>query len=439
MAVTVRTSDPRSARADTPPVSPDTTRAASSPDSALDGAFAVEAAFAVDDSLLRLIAGAELAAAEPSERPALRATHYRQFLDALGVAMYTTDAAGRLTFFNAAAEEFWGRRPLLGEMWCGSLELLTTDETPMRHDECPMAIALQERRPVRGGEAIAVRPDGTKVRFMAFPTPLFDDDGRLAGAVNVLIDVSQRHAAEVASREAARALAASNAVKDEFLGLVSHELRTPVTTIFGNARLLQARGADLDDSVKASMLEDMAADADRLHSIIENLLHLTRLGSGSQPDFEPQVLDRVVERCVRSFHSRHRDRRIDVETTTPRAVVDADETYLALLVENLLSNADKYSPPETPIEVSISMAGPEVVVTVRDRGIGFGDTPPEQLFQPFFRSEEAQFAATGLGIGLALCQRIVEAVGGRIWALPREGGGAEIGFALPVQHPTELI
>jgi PAS domain S-box-containing protein len=395
----------------------------------------------LNDHLLRLIAGAEGEAADGHSMnlPSLRAAHYREFLDALGVAMYTTDASGRITFFNTAAAEFWGRRPDIGEMWCGSLHLLTMDEKPMRHDECPMAVALKERRAVRGGEAIAVRPDGTKVQFMAFPTPLFDEGGELAGAVNVLIDVSQRHAAEKASREAARALAASNEVKDEFLGLVSHELRTPVTTIFGNARLLQARGSELDDEVKASMLADMAADADRLHSIIENLLHLTRLGSGSQPDLEPQVLDRVVERCIRSFRTRHRSRRVDLETTSPRAVVDADETYLALLVENLLTNADKYSPANTPIEVSIALANDEVVVVVRDRGIGFGDTPPEQLFQPFFRSEEAQFAATGLGIGLTLCHRIVEVLGGRIWAAPREGGGAEIGFALPVQKPTELI
>lgn len=418
---------------------PPASTSATPPDAALERSD--EHALPTDDHLLWLIAGADVesAPAGPGARPRLRTGHYRQFLNALGVAMYTTDAAGRITFFNAAAEEFWGRRPELGEEWCGSLRLLTTDEKPMPHDACPMAVALREQRPVRGGEAIAVRPDGTKVRFMAFPTPLFDDEGRLAGAVNVLIDVSQRHAAEEASRAASRALAASNAVKDEFLGLVSHELRTPVTTIFGNARLLQARGADLDDSVKVSMLADMAADADRLHSIIENLLHLTRLGSGSQPEFEPQVLDRIVDRCIRSFRARHRSRRVEIETTTPRAVVEADETYLGLLVENLLTNADKYSPPTMPIEVSIRLDGGEVVVAVRDRGIGFGETPPEQLFQPFFRSEEAQFAATGLGIGLALCQRIVEALSGRIWAKPREGGGAEIGFALPIQHPTELI
>ena len=363
---------------------------------------------------------------------------YRQLLDGLGVAMYTTDSAGRITFFNAAAVEFWGRRPALGEEWCGSLSLLHPDESPMRHDECPMAAALKEGRPVRGGEAIAVRPDGSKVRFKAYPRPLFDEAGRLTGAVNVLVDVTERHRAEEESRDAARALAASNAVKDEFLGLVSHELRTPVTTIYGNARLLQGRGADLPNDVKAAMLADLVSDADRLHSIIENLLHLTRLGSGVELDLEPQVLDRIVDRCVRSFCARQPARNVDLRKATHGAVVDADETYLTLLIENLLGNAHKYSPPGSPIEVEVISDGLETTVRFLDRGMGFGDTAPETLFEPFFRAPEARFAANGVGIGLALCQRIVTALGGRIWAQPREGGGAEVGFALPQTAPEAL-
>lgn len=361
-----------------------------------------------------------------------RTSRYQQFLEALGVATYTTDEAGRITFFNAAAAELWGRRPEIGEEWCGSLRLLHPDGSPMRHDECPMAIALREQRPVRGGQAIAVRPDGSRVRFEAFPTPLFDEANHLVGAVNVLVDVTERHKAEERSRASARALAASNAVKDEFLGLVSHELRTPVTTIYGNARLLQSRGSHLEDDVKEAMLADMVADADRLHSIIENLLHLTRLGSGTEPDLEPQVLERVVERAVRSYAARHPSREVRFSTIMTTAVVDADETYLTLLVENLLTNAEKYSEADTPIDVEVSASDTEVCVAIRDRGIGFGDDLPETLFEPFYRSQEAREAASGLGIGLALCKRIMTALHGQIWALPREGGGAEIGFALPI-------
>ena len=387
-----------------------------------------------DGHLLQLLTGGLPTPATPAAARAARrrADRYRRFLDALGVAVYTTDRDGSITFFNAAAAEFWGRRPALGESWCGSLRLRWPDGRPMRHDECPMAITLKEARPVRGGQAIAERPDGSHVSFMAYPTPLFDDDGRLIGAVNVLVDITELRRAEQATRAAADALESSNAVKDQFLGLVSHELRTPVTTIFGNARLLQSRGADLDEDVREAMIADIATDADRLHAIIENLLHLTRLGSGTEPDLEPQVLVRVLERSVASFRSRHPDRSIEV-VGTPPVIVDADETYLGLLLENLLANAVKYSPPDTLIEVRLTeLDGDEIEVAVLDRGIGIDADAGDRLFEPFYRTETARGAATGLGIGLALCQRIVTALGGRISAMPRAGGGAEVAFVLPI-------
>ena len=387
-----------------------------------------------DRHLLRIIAGGDGSTTGTVVARSARqqVDRYRRFLDALGVAVYTTDADGRITFFNRAAADFWGRRPALGEEWCGSLRLLWLDGSPMRHDECPMAITLKEARPVRGGQAIAVRPDGSKVTFMAYPTPLFDDGDQLMGAVNVLVDVTERHEAEQSVAAAAKALEASNAVKDAFLGLVSHELRTPVTTIYGNARLLQSRGAELDDSVRASMIADIATDADRLHAIIENLLHLTRLGSGSQPDLEPQVLRHIVERGVESFRIRHSDREIELIGGPPGLIVEADETYLTLLLENLLSNAVKYSPKGSPIQVRISGEEDEVSVEVLDRGIGLDGDAINNLFEPFYRSEPARRTADGLGIGLALCQLIVDALGGRLWARARDGGGAEVGFAMPV-------
>jgi PAS domain S-box-containing protein len=118
-------------------------------------------------------------------------------LDALGVAVYTTDAEGRLDAYNEAAVALWGWRPPLGDArWCGSWRLRLPDGTPLPHDECPMAVALKEGRPVRGVEAIAERPDGTHVPFIPYPTPLRDEAGTLTGAVNVLVDISSRHAAE---------------------------------------------------------------------------------------------------------------------------------------------------------------------------------------------------------------------------------------------------
>lgn len=361
----------------------------------------------------------------------------RELLDALGVALYTTDAAGRITFFNRAAVRFWGRRPELGEEWCGSLRLYHPDGRPMRHDECPMAVALREQRPTHGGEATAERPDGSRIAFLAYPTPLYDESSRMIGAVNVLVDVTERRRVEAALREAAAALRGSNAVKDEFLGLVSHELRTPVTTIFGNAQLLRDRGEMLPAEARRSMLGDIAEDSGRLLGIIENLLVLTRLGSGTQPDLEPQVLNHVVRKAVEAFRQRHPERVVTYRGPLEQLIVDADDTYLELLMQNYLSNADKYSPPDRDIDIVVRSADGEAQVLVLDRGIGFGDAPADSLFAPFYRAEVAKMKANGIGVGLAVCKRVIEAHDGRVWAEPRDGGGAVFGFGLPIAAPAD--
>jgi PAS domain S-box-containing protein len=357
---------------------------------------------------------------------------HRELLESLGVAVYTTDPDGRITFYNEAAADFWGRRPELGELWCGSWRLLWPDGRPMAHGECPMAIALKEGREVRGWEAIAERPDGTRVSFTPYPTLLRDGTGKVIGAVNVLVDVTPRRQAEDALRASAGELRASNAVKDEFLGLVSHELRTPVTTIFGNAQLLRDRGDRLSRENRVSMIDDIAEDAERLLGVIENLLTLTRLESGVHADPEPQVLAHVVKTAVDSFSARHSGRVVELRGEPRHLIVDADRPYLELLLTNLLSNADKYSPPSSPIEVILRSTEAHAEVLVLDRGIGLAGADPARLFTAFYRTEEAQARSGGLGIGLAACKRVVETLGGRIWAEPRDGGGSEFGFALPL-------
>jgi PAS domain S-box-containing protein len=352
-------------------------------------------------------------------------------LDALGVAVYTTDADGGITFFNEAAATLWGRRPELGEEWCGSWRLYWPDGRRMPHGECPMAVALLQDRPIRGAEAELERPDGTRGVFLAYPTPLHDADKKMVGAINVLVDVTERRKAEEALRASAEALAASNMVKDEFLGLVSHELRTPVTTIFGNAHLLRSRAGLLATEEAESMLVDIADESNRLLGIIENLLLLTRLGSGSHPDLEPQLIARITRNAVEAFQQHHPHRRISLTLEAGKMVVEADRGHLEMLLDNLLTNAVKYSPADSEIEVIVAADEHEARVTVLDRGIGISDAEESRLFTAFYRTDSAKKRANGLGIGLAVCQRVVESLGGRIWARPRDGGGTEAGFALP--------
>ncbi|WP_336487359.1 hypothetical protein [Methylobacterium nigriterrae] len=107
-------------------------------------------------------------------------------------ALYTTDAEGWLTYYNEAAARLWGRRPVLGrERWCGSWRIYRTDGTALPHDRCPMAVALLEGRPVRGVSAVLERPDGARVPFLPFPTPLHDRAGRLLGGSNILVEIAR--------------------------------------------------------------------------------------------------------------------------------------------------------------------------------------------------------------------------------------------------------
>ncbi len=123
--------------------------------------------------------------------PAFCDRQWHELLDALPAAIYTTDASGRITFFNRAAVEFSGRTPELGsDQWCVTWRLYWPDGRPMAHEECPMARTLKEDRPIRGEEAIAERPDGTRIPFMAYPTPIHDNSGQLVGAVNMLADLT---------------------------------------------------------------------------------------------------------------------------------------------------------------------------------------------------------------------------------------------------------
>jgi PAS domain S-box-containing protein len=132
-------------------------------------------------------------------------------LDALPTAIYATDAQGRLTYFNPACIQLSGRTPILGtDHWCVTWKLYHPDGKPMPHEDCPMAVAIKEGRPIRGAEAIAERPDGTRIWFMPFPTPLRDDHGKVIGGINMLVDITQRKQSELAQANLAAIVESSD-------------------------------------------------------------------------------------------------------------------------------------------------------------------------------------------------------------------------------------
>jgi PAS domain S-box-containing protein len=150
----------------------------------------------------------------------------REAIEALPAAIYMTDAEGRLTFYNEAAAELWGCRPEVGvTKFCGSWKLYRPDGTPLPYDECPMALALRQKRPIRGMEAVAERPNGTRIPFIPYPTPLFDASGSLTGAINMLVDIAERKRPEANLAEPQAQLALFVEHAPAAIAMFDHEMR----------------------------------------------------------------------------------------------------------------------------------------------------------------------------------------------------------------------
>ena len=161
----------------------------------------------LDSSHTDALLGSALAAVEDGNG-------YRAELDKMRIPVYTTDAEGLVTYWNQACVDFAGREPQLGsDRWCVTWRLFTLDGDPIPHEQCPMALAIREKRSIRTEVAVAMRPNGSRVAFRPYPTPLFSKAGELVGAINMLVDISDEQA-EALSEQASRCRRLANSTGD---------------------------------------------------------------------------------------------------------------------------------------------------------------------------------------------------------------------------------
>ena len=219
-------------------------------------------------------------------------------------------------------------------------------------------------------------------------------------------------------------------MKDEFIGLVSHELKTPLTTVIMNTQYLRRTAGSVADSERAVVLGELESEAERLAAIIDNLLTLARLDRGERLTLEPVAVARIVKRVVMRHQIEHPGREFAL-SLDPGVIAEASSVSVEQVVHNLISNAEKYSPKGRPLGVRVHPAGTNAVVEVTDAGPGIPEADIPHVFEPFYRSPSTAGRTAGLGIGLAVCKRLIEAESGQIW-LDQGGEGTTFRFSLPL-------
>ena len=302
---------------------------------------------------------------------------------------------------------------------------MTRNGAPIQDEEQPMQVSARTGQPVLRSQMDVVFDDGSITSIYGQATPLFDTNGNVRGAIGAFLDITDVRRIEDELRQA-------NAVKDEFLGLVSHELKTPITTILGNAEVLRKRGALLDEADRVIALTDIEGEATRLQNIIDNMLVLARLETAQGIELEPVLIHRLVARVADRHRRRNPHRTLHVRYDDVLPPTIGSSMYIEQILDNLLSNAEKYSSMQLPIDIDVARKGARVVVKVSDRGVGIPPNDLARVFTPFYRSPGAASHAQGFGIGLAVCKRLIEVQHGRISAEACPGGGTCFWFELPL-------
>jgi signal transduction histidine kinase len=360
---------------------------------------------------------------------------FRAFLERMPAGAYTCDPDGLITYFNQHAVQIWGRSPRLNDpvdRFCGSFKLFAMDGSPLLHEECWMALALKNLREYNGHEIMIERPDGQRLTALAHANPIHNEMGRLIGAVNVLVDISDRKRAEDALKEADRS-------KNEFLATLAHELRNPLAPIRAAVKILQLKSDPTP--VSQSALDVIERQTRQMARLIDDLLDIARITSNKLELRRKRIeLREVLDAAVETSRPliEQRDHKLIMKGPSAPIHLDGDMVGRAQVVSNLLNNAAKYTERGGRIWLTAARKENDAVITIRDTGIGIPAEILPKIFEMFTQADRSSGSPGGLGIGLTLVRRLVEMHGGTIKARS-EGAGKGSEFVVRVPMSVSAV
>ncbi|MHB1417285.1 MAG: PAS domain-containing protein, partial [Chloroflexota bacterium] len=318
-------------------------------------------------------------------------------------AVLVVDAAGKVVVRNQASTELTGipDEQVRNVLDRDPSRFLLLDGSLLPHDQWPAAQLLRGKR-VEDMEYVIERPDGSKRRVVSTGSVVCDEQGRIVLGIVVTRDITRVRQLEEAREEVVRA--------------ISHDLRQPLTVIQGQAQLL-GRGIEKEggDPYKEASVEAIVVSSRRMTAMIKDMVDSARMEAGQlELRKQPTDLAHLLVDILSRAGGPEAQARLNLAAPDGIPPVPADPERLERAVVNLVTNALKYAPEETPVAVRLERADGEVVISVSDQGPGIPPEDQSRLFERYYRSETGR-KGEGLGLGLYISRLIVEAHGGRIW------------------------
>jgi PAS domain S-box-containing protein len=359
---------------------------------------------------------------------ALRESEARfRSLNALSSDWYwEQDAELRFTYFSAGFEQRSNTRQ---SHLIGKRRWEEAGRTPLNTTWEEHRAILEARKPFRNFECSRIGVDGRRHVSSISGEPIFDADGRFRGYRGVSTDITARVDAAETLKGAHDELARSNAELEQFAYVASHDLQEPLRMVSSYTQLLEKRHADRLDGDAREFMGYIVDGAARMKQLIEDLLAYSRVGTRGK-DFKPMQLEAALSRALAALRAAIEESGAEV-THDPLPGLEADESQLTQLLQNLIGNAIKFRGAASPrVHVSCFSLEKEFEIAVRDNGIGIEPQYFERIFMVFQRlHDKGQYPGTG--IGLAICKKVVDRHGGRLWVTSTPGEGSAFHFTLP--------
>jgi two-component system, OmpR family, sensor histidine kinase VicK len=352
-------------------------------------------------------------------------------LAAVGDGIYGMDLEGRLSFINPAAAKMldYQADEMRGKDIHQLIHHSHADGTQHSKANCPILAGMRRREGVRIRDDVFWRKDGTTIPVEYIASPLIDE-GQIAGMVVAFQDVSERRRLEK--------------MKDEFISTVSHELRTPLTSLRASLGLISSGSLDKRPEKQKQMLEVAIGNCDRLVRLVNDILDFDRVEKGGMPlHLEVLPAGDLLRRAADVENEAALKAQITFRFDAPATVlVHVDQERILQVLSELVSNAIKFSPPQTIIKLAAQPSeNGEVCIVVEDQGRGIAEDNLDMIFERFQQGDASDSRALGgTGLGLAICRRIVQQHGGRIWVESEPGKGSRFLFTLPTgSNKAELV